>query len=372
MTSALVIGGGIVGLVAARALALRGVRVTLLERKPVIEDEAGIGIGLQNNALNALGEIGLAQAIVDGGVPVGLIHVYAPTGHRLGTRPTERYCGSLWPGYAGISRASLHAILVAGARDAGAELVTGAEVERLEERPDGVSVTLAGGGELTADMVVGCDGIYSTLRRQLFPEHAQPQPTGEAVWRGLVPGVDLDDISFVFGGPVGTIGYCALRGDVYLYAVDRDDRPPPRDAPDMAERMQALLAGAKGPPVELAARISRVPGDVTYRRLETVQLPAPWHRGRVILIGDAAHAGPPTLAQGAAMGIEDAVVLAQCVAAADKTDEAFAAFMARRHERVRTIVEASITIARAQMEPDGQAQVAAAGARAAAVLAEPY
>lgn len=105
ISSVVIVGGGIVGLVCARALALNGVHVVLLERKSAITDEGGIGIGLQSNAMNALSEIGLAQACLDHGVPVETITVCAPNGSPILSRPPERYGRSPWPGYTGISRA---------------------------------------------------------------------------------------------------------------------------------------------------------------------------------------------------------------------------------------------------------------------------
>ncbi|MGZ8348916.1 MAG: FAD-dependent oxidoreductase [Allosphingosinicella sp.] len=367
--SAPVVGGGIVGLVTARALALRGVKVTLLERKDRIEDEGGIGIGLQNNAMNALAEIGIAQNVVDQGVPVDSIQVYAPDGRLLHERPTDRWCGSEWPGYTGISRSSFHAILVAAAAEAGVELVTGLQVAQVD--PASAAVRTVAGDRFSADLLIGADGIYSTLREAMFPEHVRAQPMGEGVWRARIPNVRNNRISMMFGAGVGTIGLTPLRDDTYLYVVDRNDRAPPRDAPDLAERLRALIGHVPGFPDELTRQLSPLPGDVTYRALETARLPPPWHQGKAILIGDSAHAGPPTLAQGAAMGIEDGVVLAKILAEASNLDSAFAAFMARRWPRVSTIVDASVTISRAQMVPGGQAAMTEANKAAAAVLALP-
>ena len=368
----LVAGGGIAGLVAARALALRGFKVTLMERKARIADEGGIGIGLQSNAMTALAAIGVAKHCVAAGIPVATMHTYAPDGRLLFSRPAERFAGTAWPGFTGIRRATLHAILVAAAADAGATLLTSARVTEVTDTADAVEVRLADGRVLTSDLLVGADGIRSGLRAQLFPDHAQPVATGEAVWRGLLPGVARDDVSFIFGGRVGTVGYTPLKGDLYLYIVDRAAHAPPPDATNLADRMIALLASYGAFVPDLIPRISHAPGDVTWWPLETILLPDRWYRGRALLIGDAAHAGPPTLAQGAAMGIEDGVVLADVLATSDSVAAALDRFMARRLARVTTVVEASLVIARAQMEPNGQALVVAAQRRAGAALAEPY
>jgi 2-polyprenyl-6-methoxyphenol hydroxylase-like FAD-dependent oxidoreductase len=371
ISSALVVGGGIVGLVCARAMALKGIRVVLLERKTAITDEGGIGIGLQSNAMNALGEIGLAQACIEKGVPVDTITVYAPDGTPVSSRPTERYCDSQWPGYTGISRAALHGVLVAGAAEVGVELVPRAEVVAVSQAPQAATAELDDGRSYSGDLMVAADGIHSRVRALVFPEHAKPSPIGEGVWRGLIEGVQLHDVCMMYGGPVGTIGYCPLQGDTYLYVVDRlSNAPAPDDA--IADRLIQRIGSVPGFPARLLPHLSRRPGDVTYRPLAVVRLPAPWYSGRIAIIGDAAHAGPPTLAQGAAMGIEDGVVLAQCVAQSDHLPGGLAVFMRRRYGRVRTIVDASVTISRAQMESGRQLKVAEASKAAAIALAQPY
>lgn len=372
ISSAVIVGGGIVGLVCARALALKGVRVVLLERKSVITDEGGIGIGLQSNAMNALGEIGLARACLDHGVPVETITVCAPNGSAVISRPTERHCQSPWPGYTGISRAALHAVLVEGAADAGAQLVPEAEVIDVAQGATGAAAMLGDGRKFSADLLIGADGIHSRVRSIVVPERAELVPLDEGVWRALIKGVQLHDVCMMFGGAVGTIGYCPLQGDTYLYVVDQNSNAPGRDEPALAARLLERIGTVPGFPARLLPHLSHRPGDVTYRPLAVVRLRAPWHSGRVIMIGDAAHAGPPTLAQGAAMGIEDGVVLAQCLAQSDRLQVSLEAFMRRRFERVRTIVEASVTISRAQMEAGGGASMAEAQKAAAIVLAQPY
>lgn len=372
ISSAVVAGGGIVGLVCARALALRGLRVTLLERKATITDDGGIGIGIQSNAMNALDEIGLARACLEKGVGVDTLSVYAPDGSLVAERPTIRYCNSPWPGYMGIRRAELHCVLLQGAAEAGVSLVPGAEV--IDVVQDSVTATaiLADGRRHAADLLVAADGVHSRVRGILFPEYARPTALEEGVWRALIAGVQLHDISQMFGGPVGTIGYAPLRGDTYLYVVDQNRHAPAAHDPAVADRLAERIGGVPGFPARLLPHLSRKRGDVTYRALSTVDMKAPRHSGRMVVIGDAAHAGPPTLAQGAAMGIEDAVVLAQCVVHSDSVTDALEQFVRRRYERVRTVVEASITITRAQMHPGREREIAEASRAASLMLAQPY
>ncbi len=241
-----------------------------------------------------------------------------------------------------------------------------------EQRANSATVVLADGRSFSADLIVGADGIHSRIRAAVFPDQAGPVSLGEGVWRGLIEGVQLHDVSMMFGGPVGTIGYTPLQGDIYLYVVDQDGNAPARDEPDVAARLIERIGKVPGFPALLLPHLSHRPGDVTYRPLASVWLPAPWHAGRIVIIGDAAHAGPPTLAQGAAMGIEDGVVLAQCLAGTTSLSAGLDAFMKRRYERVKTIVDASITISHAQMERGGQAKMAEANKAAAMTLAQRY
>jgi 2-polyprenyl-6-methoxyphenol hydroxylase-like FAD-dependent oxidoreductase len=370
--SVVVAGGGIAGLVCARALALAGLGVTVLERRPVIADAGGIGIGLQSNAMDALGRIGLAQACVAAGVPVETIAIHAPDGTVVARQPATRHGDTPWPGFTGIGRAALHAILVAGARDAGVALLTDADVVTVAQDDDGVCVTLADGRSLAADMLVGADGVHSRLRAQFFPAEARPRPIAEGVWRAFVPGLRRDDVCILYGGPVGTIGYTPMKDGLYLYVVDSNARAPAQDDPHLADRLIALIGAVPGFPGEVMRHLSPATAEVSYRPLQAVALPDPWHAGRTILIGDAAHAGPPTLAQGAAMGIEDGVVLAECLRAGADPAAAFDTFMRRRFARVRTIMEASMTMSEAQMAPDGRPRMIAAQRSAAAALALPY
>ena len=372
VASVLIAGGGIAGLVSARALALAGLQATVLERRHEVTDEGGIGIGIQSNAMHALDSIGLAQRCLEDGVAVGTISIHAPDGTVIAEQPTARHYGTRWPGYVGIRRSALHAILVAGAREAGVTLLTDAQVASVEQDLAQVRVALADGRSLTADVLVGADGIHSALRAQLFPAHAAPLPIAEGVWRAFIAGVHREDVRIMYGGCVGTIGYTPLRDGIYIYVVDAHDRAPDHADPHLADRLLALIGGVPGFVGELMRQFSPATGEVSYRRLQAVALPDPWHAGRTILIGDAAHAGPPTLAQGAAMGIEDAIVLAECLSDNSDVASAFCGFMQRRYARVRTIMDASMTISEAQMAEGGRPRMIEAQRAASAALALPY
>lgn len=369
--SVLIAGGGIAGLVSARALALLGLEVTVLERRHEMSDAGGIGIGLQSNAMHALDRIGLAQRCLEAGVAVETVFIHAPNGAVVAEQPTARHYSARWPGYTGIRRSALHAILVAGARDAGVTLLTDAQVASVEQDVDQVRVALMDGRSMTVDLLVGADGINSTLRAQLFPSHAAPVPIAEGVWRAFIPGLHRDDARIMYGGGVGTIGYTPLRDGLYIYVVDTNDRAPDHADQQLAERLAALISDVAGFPVDVMRHFSPAQGEVSYRRLQAVALPDPWYVGRAILIGDAAHAGPPTLAQGAAMDIEDGIVLAQCLSTKNDVSSAFSSFMQRRYARVRTIVDASMTISEAQMALGGRARMIEAQRAAAAALALP-
>ena len=176
----------------------------------------------------------------------------------------------------------------------------------------------------------------------------------------------------MYGGGGGTIGYPPMHDGIYIYVVDTNDRAPDHGDPHLADRLGALIGGIPGFPGELMRHFSPDAAEVNYRRLQAVALPDPWYVGRTILIGDAAHAGPPTLAQGAAMGIEDGIVLAECLSANNDVKAALCLFMQRRYTRVRTIMDASMTISEAQMSEGGRPRMIEAQRAAAAALALPY
>jgi len=303
----LIVGAGIGGLTAAIALARRGVEAALIERSPAFAP-AGAGITLQPNATAVLDALGvpLDPAAV---LPIGEVAMVDPRGRTLfggsPARDTDPFPAI------NIRRAELHdALLSACGRD---RVRLGVELAALEPDADGVRVRLGDGSEARWDLVIGADGLHSAVRRAILPAAAcEPRYAGQTCWRLQLEAPDLVPVVTIERWTPGRrLGVVPLsRGGIYVYLVE--SAPRGSVGPDTAttahlrrrfggldERLDAILARAEGDPSLLVHH-----GDL-------VDLPVySTGRGRVLLLGDAAHAMTPNLGQGAAMAIEDAGALA--------------------------------------------------------------
>lgn len=364
----LVAGAGIAGLTAAAALGQSGWDVTIIERKPRIDDGGGVGLTLVANAMRALDAIGVAEKCVAAGVPADAMVMRKPDGSLLAHNPLPRIGGPDWPGGTGITRAAFHGILVEAA-SAFSTIRCGTTADAWDDDGHGITVTFSDGKTERFDLMVGADGLYSDTRAKILPG-VNPQPTGQAAWRVAIP--RPDDIictNMFLGGKHGVVGICPVSADLsYMYIVQTYDGVR-RDEATLDAQFRAELDSYGSDVKALAAQVVD-PANVNFRPLEW--LIAPWGVGRVVLIGDAAHANPPVLAQGAAMGIEDGVVLALSLNDSVDVPAGIAQFISRRSERVRQVVETSCQLAR--WETEGRHDVDVPGVmRAAAMrLAEPY
>jgi 2-polyprenyl-6-methoxyphenol hydroxylase-like FAD-dependent oxidoreductase len=370
---ALVIGGGISGLTAGAALARRGVDVELIEIKDKLGDAGGIGLSIMGNASKALATIGAAQACVAAGMPADGFTVRAPSGEVVGIPPWPPLGKPGWPNQIGISRGDFHRILTDAALTAGVKVQCSVTTRSIEQGENRARVMFTDGRSSDYDLVVAADGIYSKTRAKLFPEATGPQQTGLAIWRALVPRPEgITTTQMHFGGPQGLVGICPINEEhCYIYCMHEAVPGERRDPMTLHEQLRENIAGYGGLVPGLAAQLND-PSLVSYRPIEWMLIPPPWHRGRVVLIGDAAHANPPNVAQGAAMGIEDAVVLAEEVTKSGTFEEALARFMARRWERVKLVVEVSRGVAKHQVKHTPGFDSAAEIRRASTALAEPY
>jgi len=339
----LVVGAGIGGLTAAIALQDIGVRVEVLEIRQEGAGLPGVGLSMQGNMLAALDRVGLAQACIEAGMPSNHLNIRRPDGNLIAPQPLPQMGGPGYPATVGVARAALHDILLSEALRRGAHLRYGISVEAFESDDGGIDVRLTNGDVGRYDLVVGADGLYSRLREKLFPD-VRPVYCGQSVWRAAVPRpVECETSELHFGGRHGVVGLCPISAnDAYVYVVQSAPEgafhPDDSAAPTLVERLQ----GYDSPILQQCIPHLLASGQASFRPLEGLLLEPVWHEGRVVLIGDAAHSGPPVLAQGAAMAVEDAIVLAEELSRPGPFRQRMESFMARRLPRASLVVRNSI------------------------------
>ena len=307
----LVVGGGIGGLSAAIALRKQGIDVDVIEINPKW-DVYGVGIIQPGNAIRALDALGLAEQAVEQGYAMKGSRFHTADGQLLGEVPALDLLGPKYPPMNGITRPKLHAIFQDAFRASGASIELGYTVATIDQDDDRVAVTFSDGTDGEYDLVIGADGIHSLVRSLVFGQSHKAEYTGQVVWRYNVPRpADLDHLH-MFVGRNGKAGFVPMAPDL-MYILLIENQPPENvQVPDdrLAETMRERLGEFGGPVGEV--RDTRITDDdkVVYRPVESFLMPPPWYWGRVVLIGDAAHATSPHVGQGAAMAMEDAVVLA--------------------------------------------------------------
>jgi 2-polyprenyl-6-methoxyphenol hydroxylase-like FAD-dependent oxidoreductase len=328
------VGGGIGGLALARALAQQGVPCELVEREPQWTT-VGAGIALYPNGLRALRALGLETAALAAGRTIDQVQ----TMRRDGTVAAD-FPGEVWPAVGAtlaIHRPALQTILVAAAR--GVPVRMGTTVTALRPTPGGVEADFTDSTTRHYDVVVGADGIRSRVRT-LALGATTPGYVGQMYWRTAVAAEVVPCSTMVFDAdrfvallPIG-------HGLTYVAAQQHTAAPFDDPIPGRIDRLRSRFADFGGPvPAALAAL--RDDADVHAGPAEENDRDR-WRAGRVVLIGDAAHACSPTLAQGGSLAMEDALVLAGLLAGADggpATDAALDAFVARREPRARWVRE---------------------------------
>lgn len=370
----LVVGGGIAGLVAAVALRRSGFAVDVVEVNPKW-DVYGVGIIQQANALRALHAIGLADQCVAAGYPMAGARFLTSQGQVMFEVPQPALAGPQFPPANGITRPRLHAILQQAMGEAGANIRLGLTVARLEQTEVSVDVTFTDGSSAQYDLVIGADGLRSTVRRLVFGEGHQPTYAGQICWRCNVPRFPEVETAWLFRGSKGNAGFIPMGPDLmYIFLTDTTPagQPWPRVPQEqLAAAFRERLAEFGGPVAEVRDKHITDSAQVVLRPFEGFLMPPPWHRGRVVLVGDAAHSMTAHIAQGAAMAIEDAIVVAEELAARGSATEAFERYMERRYERCKAMVEISLQMSKWEQTGDPSADPGGATGRSFAIAAQP-
>ena len=347
----LVIGGGASGNAVTILLRRAGLAVDLVEAKPDWNVTTGSGITLQGNALRVLRELGVWEQVSASGHAFGTLGITTPDGTVLHVAEDIRTGGDDLPATLGMQRPQLQRILIDAVRASGATVRLGITAEALEQDAEGVSVRFGDGSEGRYDLVIGADGLGSATRAAIGITD-KPEPTGMAIWRVAAPrpaGVDRTDLAY--GGPAYIAGYTPTsENTLYAFVVEACRDRASIDPSSYADEMRRAAQGYGGFWPEIARHITD-PRKVNYTWFDHLLVEGSWHRGRVVLIGDAAHCCPPTLAQGAAMSLEDALVLTELLTSGRNwDDELFQSYYERRVARVRTVVEASVQIGQWQLD----------------------
>ena len=333
---AVVIGGGIGGLTAAVALHRRGLRVTVLERARSLEP-VGAAISLAPNSLRALDVIGLGDEIRDLAVWSGDGGLRTPSGRWLSRSSAEAAAERFGGPLVLLPRATLIARLAA-LLPADAVRTDAAAVLADSGGPGRAARVTTADGELEADLVVGADGVRSAVRGALFPGHPGPVHSGFTTWRVVIPVPGPRSRARRTGRRGRLWGTHPLKdGRVYAYAAAL--APAGGRAPDDEKSELLRRFGDWHDPIPAVLAAAR-PEDVLRHDVHHIAEPLPaYHHGRAALLGDAAHAMPPSLGQGGNQAIEDAVVLAHHC---DDLD----AYTAARQPRTTAIARRAVRAAR--------------------------
>jgi 2-polyprenyl-6-methoxyphenol hydroxylase-like FAD-dependent oxidoreductase len=347
----LVVGGGIAGLTLAVALRRRDITVEIVEIAPRW-DILGVGISLTGPTLRALKSIGLIDQCVERAFGFDRIVFADAAGRPVGSLNMPRLCGPDYPATVAIGRPVLHDVLLDTARELGATITLGATLRAIHQESEEVATELTNGMRKSYDLVVGCDGIYSTVRSLAFDRWPAASFTGLAVWRATMPRPKEIDCMQMFYGRNTKAGVNPhARDEMFLFLVQ-----PINDARRIApERMhlvlRELLSDFSADAMSYAREHITDPAKIDYRPMNAFLMPAPWYRGRVLVIGDAAHTTTPHLATGAGIAIEDAVVLAELMATEPSIPRLLERFMTRRFDRCRLVVETAVKLGEMEKDP---------------------
>ncbi len=367
----LIVGGGIGGLSAAIGLRRAGIDVDLVEIKKEWT-VYHVGVVIQGNAIRALAALGIAEKCVDAGFPYDGLEFCDLEGHVLMDIHGIPLAGPNLPSDLGLARPALHRVLSESALQLGTKVRLGVSFTDITEGGKKASVAFTDGSRSDYDLVIGADGVFSKTRKLLYGDKYVPAFTGQCVWRyNLTRPPEMTRAAMFVGLEGGKCGYIPLSKDTcYALLVQAESSDWRLPEEQLASIFRARLARCTG----LMARLRDQITDsslVVYRPLEAVFVSAPWHRGRIVMLGDAVHATTPHMGQGAAQAIEDAVVLGELLARDEPLADLLARYSARRYERCKFVFEASLQIGEWEQHPGPDANPMGLTAKLMPTLAAP-
>lgn len=370
LNKVLVVGGGLAGCASAIFLARTGAEVEIVELKDEIP-AAGSGITMQGNALRVLRELGVWEEALAHGYDFTTLGMRTPDGRLVAEFEDVRTGGPDLPATLGMERPALARIVASAAKSAGATLRFGTTIRSIDQDAAGVDVTFADAARARYDLVIGADGIHSTVRPMIGID-TEPDPLGMGIWRVFTSRpASIERTDLAYGGRCYIAGFCPTAEDsMYAYLVEEAEDRSSLVPHEQLAVMRDLAASYGGPWDDIRPLITDADA-INYTFFESHVVPDAWFRGRVVLVGDAAHSCPPTLAQGAAMALEDALVLSEELERAGEVAEGLAAFVDRRRPRVEETVRASVQLCTWLREKPDDADVPGLIGRTMGMLSQP-
>jgi len=354
-----IVGGGLAGIAAAQALRAFGIEADVFEAAPAL-GEVGAAVNVSPQAVKALQAIGLGEQIAAvAHLSPGIYTRNMQTGEFLEFNDRFKSAAQYGAPYYTFHRADLLDALASGLDHRAIHL--GHRLSALEERTDGNILTFANGARFEAEFVIGADGVRSVIRRALYGDD-HPTYTGQMVWRALL---DADDVPPEVLEPAGHtqwvgpgchfIAYYIRRGRLVNIVTQQDTDQWVEEGWSIRGDPDEMRASFPNPEPRLAKLLSLVT-DCSKWGLFTRPLTRNWGRGRIQLIGDAAHAMLPNAGQGACQAFEDAYILGRWLAACSDPIAAFGNFRRVRIPRVHGVQRLSMSNARFKHMSDAVAQ----------------
>lgn len=346
----LIVGAGMAGMTLGVALKQRGFDCEIAEIRPALT-EPGTGITLQGPALRALRTIGALDGCIARGFPQSFFKTCDANGNVTGTVDLPHLLGPGYPATIGLLRQVVHEVLGRLLQNLGVRVRLGTTVTVLSQCDNEVQIEFTGGERRRYHLVVGADGANSAIRSLAFGTQVRPRYTGQMNWRAIVSRPAEVTGRYSYFGPTIKSGFNPISDkDMYIYLLQNSaERPRWRDE-ELPGILRALLAEFGGILGRARDEISH-PEKIICRPVFSMIMPPPWHRGRVVLIGDAAHTSAPQLASGATIAIEDAVVLARYLVSEASLGAALETFARARYDRCRMVVENSAQLGEWEMHP---------------------
>ncbi|NKN03054.1 FAD-dependent monooxygenase [Rhizobium leguminosarum] len=338
-----VIGAGITGTALARALSIKGVDHLVLEKRETASD-GGLAINLPGNAIAALDRLGLADQVAQLGTPIRRREYRTSAGRLLFRVDEDAFWGKAMRPHA-MLRKDLLTILDGGSTDS--SVLRGCGVTALEQRKQAIVATLEDGRQLRAELVIGADGVYSTTRAAMLSgDHQKASLIGKASWRFMIPNPGVECWTVFASADAVFLLMPLSQSEAYAWAMPKQSRNG-REPPALE------VAFAKFPAVVREAIRSALadPSRMHHSPLFDIRL-SRWATGRIVLAGDAAHAMAPVWAQGAALGLEDALVLAEELSNISDWNTAIQRYEARRQPRAAHVQAATDRMSRAASLPE--------------------